>query len=95
MTSKRLGCVGFINESGELVGMLTDGDLRRCLSPDILSKTASSVMTNNPKVISPDAMASEAVKVMHDKKITNIFAVVDGKPVGVIHIHDCLNSGIV
>ena len=95
MTSKRLGCVGFVDESGNLIGMLTDGDLRRCLSPNILSKTASSVMTRNPKVISPDAMASEAVKVMHDKKITNIFAVENGKPVGVIHIHDCLNSGIV
>ena len=95
MTSKRLGCVGFTDDSGSLVGMLTDGDLRRCLSSDILSKKALDVMTVNPKVISPDAMASEAVKLMHDKKITNIFAVENGKPVGVIHIHDCLNSGIV
>ena len=95
MTSKRLGCVGFVDESGNLVGMLTDGDLRRCLSVDILSKKAYEVMTKNPKVISPAAMASEAVKLMHDKKITNIFAVENGKPVGVIHIHDCLNSGVV
>ena len=95
MTSKRLGCVGFVDESGNLAGILTDGDLRRCLSPDILSKKALDVMTINPKVISPDSMASEAVKLMHDKKITNLFAVENGKPVGVIHIHDCLNSGIV
>ena len=94
MTSKRLGCVGFINNNGELVGILTDGDLRRCLSNDILTKKASDVMTKNPKVISPDAMATEAVKLMQDKKITNIFAVKDGKPIGVIHIHDCLSSGI-
>ncbi len=95
MTSKRLGCVGFTDVNGNLIGMLTDGDLRRCLSNDILSKKAFEVMTKNPKVISPDAMASEAVKLMHDKKITNIFAVENGKPVGVIHIHDCLNSGVV
>ncbi|MEE3348568.1 MAG: KpsF/GutQ family sugar-phosphate isomerase [Candidatus Gastranaerophilaceae bacterium] len=95
MTSKRLGCVGFTDTNGNLIGMLTDGDLRRCLSNDILSKKACDVMTKNPKVISPEAMASEAVKLMHDKKITNIFAVENGKPVGVIHIHDCLNSGVV
>lgn len=95
MTSKRLGCVGFTDNSGNLIGILTDGDLRRCLSGDLLTKTAESVMTKNPKVISPQALASEAVKIMHDKKITNLFAVENGKPVGVIHIHDCLNSGIV
>lgn len=95
MTSKRLGCVGFTDNNGNLVGILTDGDLRRCLSVDLLSKTAENVMTKNPKVISPEAMASEAVRIMHDKKITNLFAVENGKPVGVIHIHDCLNSGVV
>ena len=95
MTSKRLGCVGFIDESGNLTGIITDGDLRRCLSSDILEKKACDVMTVNPKVISPDAMASEAVKLMHEKKITNIFAVENGKPVGVIHIHDCIDSGVV
>ncbi len=95
MTSKRLGCVGFVDNCGTLIGILTDGDLRRCLSPDLLNKKGEDVMTRNPKVISPDAMASEAVKIMHDKKITNLFAVEDGKPVGVIHIHDCLNSGVV
>ena len=95
MTSKRLGCVGFVDNNGNLIGMLTDGDLRRCLSPDLLDKKGEDVMTRNPKVISPDAMASEAVKIMHEKKITNLFAVENGKPVGVIHIHDCLNSGVV
>lgn len=95
MTSKRLGCVGFTDNEGNLIGILTDGDLRRCLSADLLDKTGEDVMTRNPKVISPDAMASEAVKIMHEKKITNLFAVENGKPVGVIHIHDCLNSGVV
>jgi len=95
MTSKRLGCVGFVDKSGNLTGILTDGDLRRCLTNDILNKTGIDVMTKNPKVISPSAMASEAVKLMHEKKITNLFAVENGKPVGVIHIHDCLNNGVV
>ncbi len=95
MTSKRLGCVGFINQNGELVGMLTDGDLRRCLTPTILEKKAYEVMTKNPKTISPDAMTAEALKIMHDKKITNLFVVENNNiPVGVIHIHDLLNNGV-
>ena len=94
MTSKRLGCVGFINSDGELTGMLTDGDLRRCLSPQILQEKAINLMTKNPKTISKDAMASEAMKIMHDKKITNIFVLENQKPIGVIHIHDLLNNGV-
>lgn len=94
MTSKRLGCVGFINQMGELTGMLTDGDLRRCLSPKILDEKAINLMTQNPKTISPNAMTAEALKIMHDKKITNLFVVEGKKPVGVIHIHDLLNNGV-
>ena len=94
MTSKRLGCVGFINGKEELTGILTDGDLRRCLSPDVLDKKAIDVMTRNPKTISKDTMASSAMKMMHDKKITNLFVVENAKPIGVIHIHDLLNNGV-
>ncbi len=94
MTSKRLGCVGFINSNGEFTGMLTDGDLRRCLSPQILEEKAVNLMTKNPKTISKDVMASEAMKIMHDKKITNIFVLENNKPIGVIHIHDLLNNGV-
>jgi arabinose-5-phosphate isomerase len=95
MTSKRLGCVGFVNTLGEFTGMLTDGDLRRCLSTEILNKKAVELMTKNPKTVTKDVMASEAIKIMHDKKITNIFIVKDKKPIGVIHIHDLLNNGVV
>lgn len=95
ITSKRLGCVGFVNEDGNFTGMLTDGDLRRCLSPEILNKNAKDLMTKNPTVISKDCMASEAMKIMHDKKITNIFVLDKNKPVGVIHIHDLLNNGVI
>ena len=94
MTSKRLGCVGFINKAGELSGILTDGDLRRCMSVNILESKASDLMTRNPKTISPNAMTAEALKLMHDKKITNLFVLEDKKPVGVIHIHDLLNNGV-
>lgn len=94
MTSKRLGCVGFINSNGEFTGMLTDGDLRRCLSPQILQEKAVNIMTKNPKTISKDVMTSEAMKIMHDKKITNIFVLENNKPIGVIHIHDLLNNGV-
>lgn len=94
MTSKRLGCVGFVNAEGIFTGMLTDGDLRRCLSAEILHKRAIDVMTKNPKTISKETMTSEAMKIMHDKKITNIFVIEDYKPIGVIHIHDLLNNGV-
>ena len=94
MTSKRLGCVGFINQTGDLTGILTDGDLRRCLSSKILEEKAVDLMTKNPKTIAPNAMSAEALKIMHDKKITNLFVVENKKPVGVIHIHDLLNNGV-
>jgi len=94
MTSKCLGCVGFINQDGILTGMLTDGDLRRCLSASILDKSAKHLMTKNPKTITKDVLSAEALKIMHDKKITNIFVVEDSRPIGVIHIHDLLNNGV-
>lgn len=94
MTSKRLGCVGFVNSAGILTGILTDGDLRRCLSAQILSEKAVDLMTRNPKTIAPEAMTAEALRIMHDKKITNLFVVDNNKPVGVIHIHDLLNNGV-
>ena len=94
MTSKRLGCVGFTDNNNNLSGILTDGDLRRCLSKDIMQKKACDVMTKYPKTISKNAIATAAIKIMHDKKITNLFVVEDKKPIGVIHIHDLLNSGV-
>ena len=94
MTSKCLGCVGFINQDGIFTGMLTDGDLRRCLSPSILEEKAVNLMTKNPKTVSKDMISAEALKIMHDKKITNMFVVENQRPIGVIHIHDLLNNGV-
>lgn len=94
MTSKMLGCVGIIDRSGALTGIITDGDLRRFLSPDMFGKKVSELMTKNPKVITPDTLASEAIAFMNEKKITQLFAVQDNKPVGVIHLHDYLKAGV-
>ena len=96
MTSKMLGCVGVIDKEGKLVGIFTDGDLRRCLGPNILTKTAQDVMTKNPKTIEPDILAVEALNVMNNtgKGITQLFVLQEGKPIGIIHMHDCLRAGV-
>lgn len=96
MTSKMLGCVGIINKQGELLGIITDGDLRRCMSPQVLTEKAADVMTRNPKTIAPDVLAAEALNTMNNtgKGITQLFVVNNGKPVGIIHIHDCLRAGV-
>lgn len=96
MSEKMLGCVGIIDDQGCLIGMITDGDLRRWMAPNLIEEKVSKVMTKNPRTISPDILIAEAVNIMNTtgRGITNIFAVVDRKPVGVVHIHDCLKAGV-
>lgn len=96
MSAKMLGCVGVVNKNGELIGIITDGDLRRWMSPKLIEEKVSKVMTKNPKTIRPDVLASEAVYVMNNtgRGITNLFVVENGKPIGLIHIHDCLRAGV-
>ncbi|MHC1727598.1 MAG: SIS domain-containing protein [Syntrophobacteraceae bacterium] len=93
MTTKRLGCAGVI-ENGRLIGIITDGDLRRHMDKSLISLTAREVMTPNPKTILPSSLAAEAVAVMHKNHISNLFVVEVGCPVGVLHLHDCLRAGI-
>ena len=95
MSSKMLGCVGIIDKDGNLTGIITDGDLRRWMSPNLISEKVSKVMTKNPKTIAPDVLAVEAVNVMNNtgRGITNLFVVEGKKPIGIIHIHDCLRIG--
>ena len=97
ISQKGFGVVGVQNNTGALVGIVTDGDLRRHMD-DLLNKTSNQVMTKNPTTVSPDALAEEAVAIMNDHKITCLF-VVDpdaGKnAVGILHIHDCLRAGVV
>lgn len=94
MSSKSFGCVGIVSEAGKLLGIVTDGDLRRHMSDHFPSLTAGEVMTANPKTIRPDALASEALGFMTSRAITNLFVVEDGRPVGIVHVHDCLRAGV-
>lgn len=96
MSEKMLGCVGITDNEGNLTGIITDGDLRRWMSPNLITEKVSKVMTKNPTVINPDALIVDAVNVMNNtgRGITNLFVVQDKKPIGVIHIHDCLKAGV-
>ena len=100
ITSKRLGVTGVCNGEGHLVGVITDGDLRRALEKfnDLFERKASEVMTRNPKWIEKDALAAKAVQRMEEYSITSLFVLnqVGGKvPVGIIHLHDLLKAGVV
>ena len=102
MTNKRFGCVGVVDGEGELVGIITDGDLRRHMAGDLLKQAAAAVMTDGPKkVIRPQALAAEAVGLMNagEPRVTSLFVVDETagggrRPVGIIHIHDCLRAGL-
>jgi arabinose-5-phosphate isomerase len=94
MTAKHFGCVGVVDAKNKLLGVVTDGDLRRNMSPKLLAKTAGEVMTASPVTIRPQALADEALGVMNARSITTLFVVDKGKTVGIIHVHDCLRSGI-
>jgi arabinose-5-phosphate isomerase len=94
----RFGCVGVTDRKGALLGMITDGDLRRHMGRDMLDLKARDVMTKNPKIARPDDLAAGALALMNEKKITQLF-VLDAKdktkkPVGILHIHDCLRAGL-
>jgi arabinose-5-phosphate isomerase len=94
MTAKSFGCVGVIDAKGNLIGVVTDGDLRRHMSPKLTGMAVDKVMTAGAKAIPPDWLASEAVGFMNAKKITNVFVVEGMRPVGILHIHDCLRAGV-
>ena len=96
MSAKMLGCVGIVNKNGDLIGMITDGDLRRWMSPDLITEKVVKVMTKNPRTITADMLIAEAVNVMNNtgRGITNLFVLEGKKPIGIIHIHDCLRAGV-
>jgi arabinose-5-phosphate isomerase len=95
MSAKSLGCTGVIDENGFLIGVITDGDLRRKMSADLLSMTVDEVMTKSPKTIAENALAAEALALMNKHSITGLFVMEDDKPIGIIHVHDCMNAGVV
>jgi len=94
MTNRHFGCVAVVGDSDALAGVITDGDLRRHMNPNMLEMSAGEVMTGTPKTIRSQALAAEALGMMNASKITSLFVVDEGRPVGIIHIHDCLRAGV-
>ena len=98
MTNRRFGCVGITGADGRLQGIITDGDLRRHMAKGLLDLRAADVMTSTPMTIRGQALAAEALGVMNGvrdtRPVTSLFVVEDGRPVGILHIHDCLRAGV-
>ena len=94
ITAHRFGCVGVVDAKGHLSGIVTDGDLRRHMSSSLLNRKVVDIMTKKPLTIRSQALAVEALAVMNNKSITSLFVVDNKKPVGIIHIHDCLRAGV-
>ena len=93
ITNKNFGCIGVLDLSKSLVGIITDGDLRRHMKDNMLQKKAKDVMSKNPKIITENTFVSDALKIINDYKITSLFIMKDlknNKPSGIIHLHDCL-----
>ncbi|HEX2890058.1 KpsF/GutQ family sugar-phosphate isomerase [Vineibacter terrae] len=96
MSAKSFGCVAVVDPQRRLLGIVTDGDLRRHMNAGLLSQTASEIMTTRPKTIAAEALAAEAVRIMNEtgKGITSLFVVADDRLVGLVHVHDCLRAGV-
>ena len=94
MTTKHFGCVGIVDIHGKLTGVITDGDLRRRMDDSLLSLSVVEVMTAEPQTIRELALAVEALAMMNDRAITSLFVLEDDRPIGILHIHDCLRAGI-
>ncbi|MCA1457368.1 KpsF/GutQ family sugar-phosphate isomerase [Bradyrhizobium sp. BRP22] len=94
MTSKGFGCVGIVDRRGHLAGIVTDGDLRRHMRPDLMTAVVDEIMTKNPKTIGRDTLAGEALELLNASKITALIVTDAGKPVGIVHFHDFLRAGV-
>jgi arabinose-5-phosphate isomerase len=94
MTAKTFGCVGIVDLDGSLVGIITDGDLRRHMSPKLLDRKVEEIMTRQPITVRPDQLVSEALELLNTSKKTQLIVVEAKKPVGVVHFHDLLRAGV-
>lgn len=94
MTQKSFGCLGVLDGDGQLAGVITDGDLRRHMGSDLLTARTADIMTRAPKVVAPEMLASAALEVLNASRITALFVVDKGKPVGILHVHDLLRAGV-
>jgi arabinose-5-phosphate isomerase len=93
MSGKGFGCVGILDKRGMLAGIITDGDLRRHMRNNLLDARVDEVMTRAPKTVRPDQLVSEALELINSTKVTALFVVEAGKPLGIIHVHDLLRAG--
>ena len=93
MSAKGFGCVGIVDARGLLVGIITDGDLRRHMRNNLLDARVDDVMTRTPKTVQPGQLVSEALELLNATKVTALFVVESGKPLGIIHVHDLLRAG--
>ena len=95
MSKKGFGAVAIVNNSGALAGVITDGDLRRNIQ-NLMSKTCDEIMTKKPFFIEKETLASSALNLMNDKKISSVFVLgKENKILGILHIHDCLRAGVI
>ena len=94
MSEKGFGSLGVVDDFGHLIGIITDGDLRRHLSSDLLGKTVDPVMSPNPKTTSADAVVASALEILNTSKISTLFVVEGARPVGIVHMHDLLRAGV-
>ena len=94
MTQKSFGCLGVTDAKGKLTGVITDGDLRRHMGDNLLAARTGDIMTRKPKVVPPGMLASAALEVLNASRITALFVVDKGKPVGIVHVHDLLRAGV-
>ncbi len=96
MSSKGFGCVCIVDRSGEIVGIITDGDLRRHMRPDLMTAFVDEVMTKNPRTIHPGMLAAEMLETINSAKpAVTVLIVAEGKkPVGIVHVHDVLRAGV-
>jgi arabinose-5-phosphate isomerase len=94
MTQKTFGCVGIVDQAGNLAGIITDGDLRRNMGSDLLDRKVEAVMTREPDTVRPDQLVSEALELLNSLRRTQLIVVESGKPVGVVHFHDLLRAGV-
>jgi len=94
MSAKSFGCVAITDRDDHLVGIITDGDLRRHMRADLLDARVEDIMTRSPKTVRPDQIASEVLELLNASKLTAALVVEHERPIGIVHLHDLLRIGV-
>jgi arabinose-5-phosphate isomerase len=96
MSSKGFGCVCIVDRHGDIAGIITDGDLRRHMRPDLMTALVDEVMTANPRTIPPGTLATEMLETLNSQQpaVTVLIVAEANKPVGIVHVHDVLRAGV-